>query len=46
MVMMTFTQGSRGDADIVNRLVDTVVEEECGMNWESGIEKYMLPYVK
>ena len=22
------------------------VEEEYGMNWESDIEKYMLPYVK
>ena len=31
-------QGSSGDADIGNRLVDTMGEGEDGMNWESIME--------
>ena len=31
---------------IEKRLVDTVREEKGGMNWESSIETYTLPYVK
>ena len=38
-------QGSNGDADIANRLVDTVGKEEGGMNGERSTE-HMLPYVK
>ena len=33
------------DADIGNRLVDTVGEGEGGMNWESSIVTYELQYV-
>ena len=29
-----------------NRLMDTVGEEEGGMNWEDSMETYILPYVK
>ena len=29
-----------------NTLVDTVEEEEGGMDWESSIETYTLPYAK
>ena len=32
---------SNGDADIEKRLVDTVGEEEGGMNLESSIETYI-----
>ena len=32
MVLMSILQGSNGDADIENRLVDTIGEEEGGMN--------------
>ena len=42
----TYWQGSNGDADIGNRLVDTVGEDEGGTNGESGIETYTLPFVK
>ena len=41
-----YLQGSNGEADIQNRLVNTVVEGEGGMNWESSMETYKLPYVK
>ena len=34
----TYLQGSSGDADIENRLLDTVWEREGGMIWESSIE--------
>ena len=34
------------DADIENRLVETAREGEGGMNGESSIETYALPYVK
>ena len=39
-------QGSRGDTDRENRLVDTVGEGEGGMNRETSIEAYASPYVK
>ena len=39
-------QGSSGDADIENRLVDTEWEGEGGMNRESSMETHTLPYVK
>ena len=42
----TYLQGNNGDTDLENRLVDTVGEEEGGMNWENSIETHTLPYVK
>ena len=42
----TYLQGSSGDADIENRLADTVGEEEGGTNLESSIETYTLPSVR
>ena len=39
-------QGSNGNTDIINRLVDTVGEGDHGTNGEIGIETYTLPYVK
>ena len=43
----TYFQGSDGDADTENRLVDK--EEggaEDGMNGDSSMETYILPYIK
>ena len=37
---------SNGDADIEKRLIDTLGEEEAGMNWESSIETYTLTHAK
>ena len=42
----TYLQGRNRDADIENRLVETAREGEGGMNGESSIETYALPYVK
>ena len=42
----TYFQGWNGDADIENRLVDTVGEGESGMNEESSTYIYTLPQVK
>ena len=42
----TYMPRSNGDADSENRLVDTEGEEEGGMNWESNMETYTLPYWK
>ena len=39
-------QGRKRDTDIENTLVDTAGEGEGGMNGESNIETYALPYVK
>ena len=39
-------QGSKGETDIKNRLLDSVGDGEGGMIWESSIETYTLPYVK
>ena len=42
----TYLQGSSGDADTENRLVDTAREGEGGTNAESNMEMYTLPYAK
>ena len=39
-------QGSRGDTDVKNRLLDSVGEGEGGMIWKNSTETYKLPYVK
>ena len=45
-VLMTYLEGSSGDTDIENRLVDTVGEGVGGMNGKSVMETYTLPYAK
>ena len=39
-------QGRSRDADIENRFLDTVGGGESGMNSDSSMETYTLPYVK
>ena len=39
-------QGSKGDTDVKNRLLDSVGEGEGGMIWENNMETCTLPYVK
>ena len=39
-------QGSKGDTDAKNRLLDSVGESEGGIIWENSIETCILPYVK
>ena len=39
-------QGSKGDMDIKNRLLDSVGEGEGEMICENSIETYILPYAK
>ena len=39
-------EGSKGDTDVKDRLLDSVGEREGGMIWENSIETYTLPYVK
>ena len=39
-------QGSEGDTDVKNRLLDSVGESEGGIIWENSIEICKLPYVK
>ena len=39
-------QGSKGDTDVKNRLLDSVGKEAGGMIWENSIETYTLAYVK
>ena len=39
-------QGSKGDKDVKNRLLDSMREDEVGMIWEISIETCVLPYVK
>ena len=41
-----YLQGMHREADIENRLVDTVGEGEGGMGGESSSETYALPFVK
>ena len=41
----TYPQGSDGDVDIENRLVDTVGGGDGWTNWEASMEKYTLSYV-
>ena len=42
----SYMQGSKGDADVKNRLSDSAGKGEAGMIWENSIEMCMLPYVK
>ena len=42
----SYMQGSKGDADIKNRLLDYVGEGKSGMIWENSIETCILLYVK
>ena len=46
MVLMNLLEGSNGNADTGNRLVDAVEEGESGTNWENSVETHTLPYVK
>ena len=39
-------QDSKRDANVKNRLLDYVGEDEGGMIWENSIETCILPYVK
>ena len=41
-----YTQGSKRDTDVKNRLLDYVGEGEGGMIIEKSIETCILPYVK
>ena len=38
----SYVQGSKGDTDVRNRLLDLVGEGEGGMIWEKSIETYTL----
>ena len=42
----SYLQGSKGDADIKDRLLDTVEEGEGGMIWESSIETLYITICK
>ena len=39
-------QGSKGDTDVKNRLLDSVGEDKGEMIWENSFETCILPYVK
>ena len=39
-------QGSKGDTDVKNILLDSVGKGAGGMIWENSIETYTLPYIK
>ena len=39
-------QGSKGDSDVKNRLLDSVGEGDDGMIWKNSIETCTLPYVE
>ena len=39
-------QGSKGNTDIKNKLLDTVWVGEGGLVWQNSIETYTLPHVK
>ena len=45
-VWLTYLQGSKGDADIKDRPLDTVGEGEGGMIGVSSTETYIVPYAK
>ena len=45
MVWGAYFHDNQGNANIENRLVDTMEEEESKANWESGKKTYILPYV-
>ena len=42
----SYMQGSKGDTDVKNRILDLVGEGESGMTWENNIEIYTLLYVR
>ena len=42
----SYMQGSKGDMDIKNRLLESVGEGKGGMIWENGIETCIISYVK
>ena len=42
----SYMQGSKGDTDVKDRLLDSVGEREGGMIWENSIETYTLLCVK
>ena len=39
-------QGSKGDSDVKNRLLDSMGEGDDGMIWENSIETRTLPYAE
>ena len=39
-------QGSKGETNVKNRLLDSVGEGENVMIWENNTETYTLPYIK
>ena len=41
----SYVQGSKGDKDVKNRLLESVEEGEGGMIWENSIKSCALPYV-
>ena len=42
----SYMQGSKGDTDVKNRLLDSVGEGEGGMIWVNSFEICTSPYVK
>ena len=46
MIPTIYVQGTKGDTDVKNRLLDSVGEGEGGMIWEKSTETYTLPSVK
>ena len=42
----SYTQDSKGDPDVKNRLLDSVGDGEGGLIWENSIETCTLPYAK
>ena len=46
MVLINPCEGRNGDRDVQNGLEDTVGEGESGMNGESSIGRYTLPWLK
>ena len=42
----SYMEGSKGDTDVKNRLLDSVGEGKGGMIWENSTETCILPYVK
>ena len=44
--MITLYARQQRDADVQNRLLDSVGEGEGGMIWENGIETYIISYKK
>ena len=42
----SYMQGSTGDTDVKNRLLDSVREDEGGMIWENSVETCVLLYAK